>query len=66
MKENIIAIRMEYVFDNYWSVAVHRSGITRIYHEITHSTWNRIRNLASIAKSQSGTLSGEHYQYKFY
>ncbi len=59
----VISIQLEYIFDDYWAVAVHRSSTTSIYHKITASTWERIHNLP--CKSQSGTLSGDRFKFNF-
>ena len=59
----IISIQLEYIFNDRWAAAVQRTSTTRIYTNLTESTWFRIANLP--AKTQSGTLDGTQRQLNF-
>lgn len=59
----IISIQLEYIFDNYWAVAVHTDDRTRIYHKISQSTWDRIQGLRF--KKLSGDHEGKVFNFTF-
>ena len=60
----IISIQLEYIFNSFWSAAVHRNGSTKIYHKMTKSSWDRIHKIGH-GKLAAGNLSGGRFNFVF-
>ena len=64
-RKKVVSIQLELFFGK-MAAAVHRNGKTRIYHNLSMSSWWRVMDTAIYAKSsREGACKGREYQFYY-
>ena len=65
MRNRVLAIQLDYIFDSRRAAAVHRSGQTKLYLKLTRSSWNRVMDTYDIAMASTEHTPGKRYTYHY-
>ena len=65
MNNRVLAIQLDWIFDDRRAAAIHRSGKTNLYLNLTRSSWNRIMDTYDLAMHSTEHEPDKRYTFHY-